>query len=115
MTVEKLIEKLELEAVGGQKGITKEVKGAYIGDLLSWVMAHIGSGDAWITIQTNINVIAVAALGEASCIIVAEDAEIEESTKIKADEEGIPLLRSSLSAYELAIQIYQCLEGLEKK
>lgn len=109
ITVKELAKKLSLEIVSGGKNINTSVEGVYIGDLLSWVMAHMEPQDVWITIQTNINIIAVAALGEAACIIVAEDAEIEELTRVKADEENIPLLRSHLSAYQLAIKINELL------
>ena len=37
----------------------KEVTSAYIGDLLSWVMGKAKSGDAWITIMSNKNILAV--------------------------------------------------------
>ena len=109
MTVEELARQLSIEIISGEKNINTEVKGVYIGDLLSWVMAHMEAQDVWITIQTNINIVAVAALGEAACIIVAEGAEIEEPTKIKAEEENIPVLRSHLSAYELAVKINELL------
>jgi len=110
LTVKQLTSELKLEVIAGYKNSEIEIKGVYIGDLLSWVMAHIKKQDVWITIQTNINIIAVAALGEASCIIVAENADIEESTITKANEEGIPLLKSSLSAYEIAVNINRLLE-----
>ncbi len=110
LTIKHLVDKLQLELVASQQNIEKVVEGVYIGDLLSWVMAHIEKNDAWITIQTNINIIAVALLGEASCIIIVEDAEIDEDTCIKANEEGIPLLKTHLTAYELAIKINELLE-----
>lgn len=110
LTVEQLKDQLKLEVVAGCKNTEKIVEGVYIGDLLSWVMAHIKRQDVWITIQTNINIIAVAALGEVSCIIIAENADIEEVTLIKANEEGIPLFKSPLSAYEIAIKISKLLE-----
>lgn len=110
LSVEELKNQLLLEVVAGKDNMSNIINGVYIGDLLSWVMAHIKKEDVWITIQTNMNVIAVAALGEASCIIIAENAEIEEGTLLKADEEGIPLLRSPLSAYELAVKIDSYLE-----
>ncbi|SNS35634.1 DRTGG domain-containing protein [Anaerovirgula multivorans] len=110
LTVEQLKNELLLEVAAGQNNMSNIIKGVYIGDLLSWVMAHIKKEDVWITIQTNMNVIAVAALGEASCIIVAENAEIEEATLLKADEEGIPLLVSPLSAYEIAVKINKYLQ-----
>ncbi|MBM7613565.1 DRTGG domain-containing protein [Alkaliphilus hydrothermalis] len=104
LRVNTLVEKLQLEVVAGADGLEKEVKGMYVGDLLSWVMANIRNGNCWITIQTHVNVIAVALLGEASCIIIPEKAEIDEATIEKANIENIPLLRSPLSAYELALQ-----------
>ena len=33
----------------------REITGVYIGDLLSWVMGRAKSGDAWLTIMSNIN------------------------------------------------------------
>ena len=50
----------------------REIKGVYIGDLLSWVMGRATSGDAWVTIMSNINVIAVAQLTDVACVILAE-------------------------------------------
>lgn len=105
LTVEFLINELGLDLVAGSKKIKNVVKGVYIGDLLSWVMAHMKKKDVWITIQTNINIVAVATLVETSCIIVVENADIEEATIQKAEEEGIPLLKSTLSAYEIAVKI----------
>ena len=40
----------------------REIDGVYIGDLLSWVMGRASQDNAWITIMSNINVIAVATL-----------------------------------------------------
>ena len=51
----------------------REACGVYIGDLLSWVMAHGKAGMAWITVQTHMNVIAVASLMEMSAVIIPED------------------------------------------
>lgn len=103
--IKKLVEELNLEVVGGAEGLNREYSGVYISDLLSWVMAKLQPGNVWITIQTHVNIVAVALLGEAACIIIPEDAEIDENTIEKANEEGIPLLRSPLTAYELALRI----------
>ena len=32
----------------------REIDGAYIGDLLSWVMGKASQGNVWITIMSNI-------------------------------------------------------------
>ncbi|NLM43100.1 MAG: AraC family transcriptional regulator [Clostridiales bacterium] len=99
MTVGQICEKLRLKSLTGDVGMDREVKGAYVCDLLSWVMAHAHEGDAWITIQTHTNIVAVATLIELSCIIIPENAEIEDDTIKKAIEEGIPILTSEQNAF----------------
>lgn len=81
------------------------VKGVYIGDLLSIVMSKAKEDYAWITIQTHINIVAVAELLDLSCIIVVEDMEVEEDTILKAKELDIPIFRTDASAYEIAIKL----------
>lgn len=105
MTVKHLVEKLDLKVVAGEEGTDKRVEGAYICDLLSWVMSHAEKGNVWITVQTNVNIVAVAVLTEVSCIIVPENIEIDNQTIHKANQEGIPLLSSTLSGYQLACKL----------
>lgn len=79
----------------------KQVTCGYTCDLLSWVMAHGTAGMAWITVQTHMNVIAVASLMEMSAVIVPEGIQMEEATLEKAREEGVCVLQSNKTAYEL--------------
>lgn len=102
MTVREMCLKLDLRPLTGECGMNREIEGAYICDLLSWVMAHANKGDVWITIQTHTNIIAVAALLELSSIIISENAEVEEETIRKAIEEDIPVLVSENSAFMIA-------------
>ncbi|HYF82558.1 MAG TPA: AraC family transcriptional regulator [Clostridia bacterium] len=107
MIIRECSEKMGLKLLAGTNGIDKELGGAYICDLLSWVMAHGKKNDAWITVQTHSNIIAVAALLELGCIIVPEGIEVEEDTLRKAEEENIAVFQSNLSAYELAKELYK--------
>jgi len=107
MNVGEVAEKLGLKVLAGSSGLSKKLTGVYICDLLSWVMAHGKKGNAWITVQTHTNIIAVAALLELSCIVVPEGIEVEEETLKKAEEEGIAVLQSEASAYELAKNLYK--------
>lgn len=77
----------------------------YTCDLLSWVMAHARQGMAWITVQTHMNVIAVAALMELSCVILPEGIQMEQGVLDKAREEGIAVLCSPLTAYALCARM----------
>lgn len=80
----------------------RQITGGYVGDLLSWVMGRAKSGDAWITIMSNINIAAVAALTDVSCILLAEGVTVDENVTRVAENRGINLLSSSHTAYELA-------------
>ena len=80
----------------------REIDGVYACDLLSWVMGKANEGDAWITIMSNINTIAVAALKDTACIILAEDVVLEPEILKTAQEKCINVLLSSLSAYEIS-------------
>lgn len=102
MTVSEISEKLNLTVAAGADGISREISGCYIGDLLSLAMARVEEGTAWITIQTNLNIMAVASLADAACVIIADGFPPDENTAQKAEEAGIPILASEKSAYELA-------------
>ncbi len=83
----------------------REIVGAYIGDLLSWVMGRAQMDNAWITIITNVNVIAVATLADTSCVILAEGVELPQDLADTAREKGVNILRSSLPTYETALKL----------
>ena len=104
MTVNDLKNKLELTAITLPDG-DREVTGCYIGDLLSWVMGAAKSGDAWITIMSNINIVAVAALCDTACIILSEGVTVDEEVKSAAEAREINILTSPKSAFALASSI----------
>lgn len=83
----------------------REINGAYVGDLLSWVMGKADSGNVWITIMSNINIVAVATLTEASCIVLAEGVVPDTDALGAAEAKRINILSTELSAYEAAISL----------
>ena len=109
MKVSELIQKLNLDVVTSKDYEDRDVTGCYIGDLLSHVMGKAQEGDCWITIMNNINIVAVASLTEAACIILAEGVSLEEKIIEKADSEGVVVLKSQMSAYQLAAEISKIL------
>lgn len=108
MTVLRLKEELMLDAVTMPEE-NREVTGCYIGDLLSWVMGAAKSGDAWITIMSNINVVAVATLCDTACILLAEGVTVDDEVKQTAIDRGINILSSKKSAFLLASEISRLL------
>lgn len=102
MTAGEFAEKLGMRVLTGASGLEREVSGIYICDLLSWVMSHADRGDAWVTVLTNINVVAVAVMTEVACVIIPEGIAVEEQLLRKAGEEGVAVLGSGLTSYEIA-------------
>lgn len=88
----------------------REIQGVYIGDLLSWVMGRAKSGDAWITIMSNVNILAVATLADTACIILAEGVSLDEGVKETAEAKGINVISTSLSSYSAALKLYSVLK-----
>ncbi|MDP4091764.1 MAG: AraC family transcriptional regulator [Bacillota bacterium] len=107
MTVRELTEKLNLKPVTAKAGLDKQVTGLYICDLLSWVMSHAGSSNAWITVLTNLNTVAVALLTEISCIIIPEGIKAEETMVKRAETEDIAVLETDDDAYSICCKAYK--------
>lgn len=101
MTVGSFAEKYGLEVIVPAEP-EREITGGYVGDLLSWVMGRASAGDAWITIMSNINIAAVAALTDVACVILAEGVTADEKVVSVAKDKGINLLYSRCTSFELA-------------
>ena len=104
MTVKALVEKLQLSALS-MPDPDVEVSGAYAGDLLSWVMGRATEGNAWVTIMTNINMVAVASLAGVSLVIICDSSEIEDEVVKTASQKAVNVARTSLPMYETCVKL----------
>ena len=100
MKVKELLEKTTWDLVTEDMDLDREIKGAYVGDLLSWVMGNGNRDAAWVTVQVHTNVVAVALLREFSCVIIADNANISDEMLEAAKEEGLILIESHLSSFD---------------
>ncbi len=105
ISVNELAARLALKPFNLDDG-DREVTGGYAGDLLSWVMGRATSGDAWVTIMSNINVIAVAQLTDVACVILAEGVEPGDDLVSAAKTRGVNLFSSEEAAFDLCGKIY---------
>ena len=105
MNVQQLAELIEAKDMTPEADKNAEVTCGYTCDLLSWVMAHGAAGMAWVTVQTHMNVIAVASLMEMAAVIIPEGIEMEAPSLEKAREEGINVLQTKLTAYEICARL----------
>ena len=104
MTVKELSQMQGFRAVA-MPDADREISGIYIGDLLSWVMGRAKADDAWITIMSNINIVAVASLADVACIILAEGVNLDSSVVETARAKGVNIIVSQLPAYETAVAL----------
>ena len=109
MTVGEMAKVLSLEPLAVPEE-EREINGVYIGDLLSWVMGRAESGNVWITIMSNVNIIAVASLADVACILLAEGVTLEENVRQTAVQKGINVYSSPKTAYELAARLADLLK-----
>lgn len=98
MNVGEAAEKLGAEFVV-RADAEREVAGFYAGDLLSHCMGKIGTDSLWFTVMNHVNVAAVAALCEASAIVVCEGIVPDATLTEKCRAEGINLLVCSLDIF----------------
>lgn len=106
MKLKEIVDALLLEVKAGSSKLKKEVTGGYISDLLSDVMANSKDGHIWITLQTHQNIVAVAVLKELSGIILVNNRTPDPETLKKAEDEGLPIMVSSLPAFEIVGRLY---------
>lgn len=104
MTVNELCEKCGFSTVVIADG-DREVTGCYIGDLLSWVMGRANADNAWITIMSNINIIAVASLADVACIILSEGVTVDDQIIETAKQKEINIISSQLPSYETSVKV----------
>lgn len=108
MTVQELTEYLGLSVLHMAEP-ERPVTGGYTGDLLSWVMGNAQSGDAWVTIMSNNNILAVATLTDCACVILSEGVRPDAGVLALAEQKGINLLSSQETAFTLCGRIFAAL------
>lgn len=107
MKVSELVNELNLKVFSGREGLEREITGGYVSDLLSDVMGNASEGEVWVTLQTHRNVVAIASLKELACVLLVSSLEPEQNTLEHSNEEGIPVIGTSLSTFEIAGLLYK--------
>ncbi len=105
MTVSEISKAISAELICGDIG--RAFSGVYVGDLLSRAMSRVEAGNLFVTIMANTNMIAVASLTEAAAVILAEGVKLPKEAIEAADDNGITVLTSPLTAYELCVCIHE--------
>lgn len=86
-----------------------EIVGGCVSDLLSDVMGSSEEGQLWITIMRHLNTIAVASMIGIPAIVFAKNIKPDIQVVERANKEGVCLISSHLSTFQLAGKLYQAL------
>ena len=106
MKVSDLIKKFNLHVFSGKAGIENEISGGYVSDLLSDVMGNAKENQVWITLQTHQNVLAIASLKDMAGIILVKGLEPDEEMVQHSEDEGIPVLGTTMETFEITGRLY---------
>ncbi len=108
MNLETIIQELDLTLLTRPKQFAAITpSNGYASDLLSCVMAGAGENGIWVTLQAHANVVAVAALIGMSAVIITENAQPDEATIAKANEENITLLATPEPTYHIVGKLWE--------
>src|SRR5512142_2115641 len=107
MKLKDFVNEFGLQVKAGASSLDREVTGGYASDLLSDVLAHAEDGVVWVTLHIHQNIVAVASHKDLAGIILVQGRQTEKDTIAKAEEEGIPILVTNLSAFEMVGRLYK--------
>ncbi|MDR1020338.1 MAG: serine kinase [Synergistaceae bacterium] len=85
--------------------MARAVERAAVGDLLSFVMGSDADGAAWITVQTHLNVAAVAVLKDIPVIIIASGREPAADLTERCQTEGIALVSAAHPVFDICVKL----------
>ena len=106
MKLKEIVKKLDLNVRCNADNLDVEVNNGYVSDLLSDVLANSQDNDLWITLQIHPNIVAIASMKGLSGIVIINNREPEEETIKKAQEKGVPIMVSQMTAFEMSGKLY---------
>ena len=107
MTVRELIDSGLFDVINRGEDLGREITKPFCCDLLSIAMGRAPEGCAWVTVMGNMNTLAVAALADAACLVMAEGAALDEMALKKAEDQGITVMKTELPVFEAAYLVRQ--------
>ena len=111
MKISKIIDELGLKILSGDEATDREVTGGYTSDLLSDVIGNAKEGNIWITVQTHMNIVAVASLKDLAAIIIVKSQNADALTIEKSIKENILLLSSDEDAFTTSGRLFELLKN----
>jgi hypothetical protein len=106
LKVSDVVRSLEGCLLSAPGAVDTPVSGGYSSDLLSDVIGNAQEGDAWVTMQKHVNIVAVAQLKGIAVIVVVNGRRPDLETLERAEEQRIPIVSTGLPAFDVAGALY---------
>lgn len=107
MTVRELLKEIPMEIICGEENLDRIVTRGFSSDMMSNVIAKGGEGDIWLTFQTHLNVVAIGLMKKMSAVVLVQNRKLIPRALEKAESEGLVILETPLSAFELGGRLYK--------
>ncbi len=91
-SLKEIVERLGLETVSSASLTDRPVAGGYAADLLSCAIKSAKKDYLWVTLQSHLNVVAVASLLGLAGVIITEGNRPDPETIARAEEEKVSLI-----------------------
>ena len=106
MKVKDLLDSGKFQVIHAGDDPEREITTPFCCDLLSVAMGKAPAGCAWVTVMANMNTLAVAALTDTACVILAEGAVLDDAARKKALDQEITVLSTDMPVFEAALKIH---------
>ncbi len=110
MTVREIAGAANFDILTETDALERDVTDVYCCDLLSFVMGRAPADGAWVTVMGNVNAMAVALLADTACMVLAENAQLDEEAHARALQNDIAVLRSTKPIFETALEISELIK-----
>jgi len=98
-SLKEIIDTLSLETVVSVSAEGRSVMGGYASDLLSCAMKGAKKDYVWVTLQSHLNVVAVASLLNLVGVIITEGNRPDPETVARAEKEGVLLMTTPKTTF----------------
>ena len=105
INLQTVIEQLNLEVVTSGELVNREVAGGYASDLLSCVLRGAKKDFLWVTLQSHVNVVAIASLLNLAGIVITEGNRPAPETIAQAEKEKVILLLTPKNTFSVIGQL----------
>lgn len=111
MTINELIGSHLFETINIGDDTERTISDLFCCDLLSIAMSKAPADSVWVTVMGNINTLAVAALCDVGCIVLAEGISLDDAAKAKAVQQHITVLRTEMPIFDAALKVHEKLHA----